>query len=104
MTTEGVPQNLPKWRGFVVLVAGFLGLGTGLCAVLALVATAVQGWQEHAQAQWPKATAQVKRCGVDIYTHKPKRYWIDCSITYQVHGKDIMAHTFIPAARAIRNG
>jgi hypothetical protein len=82
----------PKGRGLVVLVLAFLGLTAGLCAVLALVVTAGQAWVEHAQAQWPEATARVQRCGVDIYTHNPDTYWIDCSISYVVRGEDIISH------------
>jgi len=86
MTTLGELQNLPKWRRIVLLLASFFGLVAGLCMVFVLVVAAAKGWQEHTRAQWPEATAQVQRCGLDIYTHKPESYWIDCSISYRVGG------------------
>ena len=92
MTTESGLQNLPAWRKFVVLVAGVLGLFAGLCTIFALVVTTALGWKEHAQAQWPETTAQVERCGVDIYMHRPKTYWIDCRLSYTVGGDDIVSH------------
>jgi len=92
MTTVDEPQNPPKWRGLVVFVFGFLGLFAGLCTVFALVVTAAEGWVEHAQAQWPKATARVQGCGVDLYTHKPEAYRINCSLSYTVRGEDIVSH------------
>jgi hypothetical protein len=57
-----------------------------------LVVTAAEGWQEHAQAQWPEATAQVQRCGLDIYTHKSEAYWLDCSIRYMADGQEMSSH------------
>ena len=94
MTTVAGPQNLSKWRGLAMLLLLFFGLGTGLCTVFALVVTAAQAWVEHAQAQWPTATARVQRCGVDLYNHTPRHeaYWIDCSISYSVRGEEIVAH------------
>ena len=79
MATVDELQNLPKWRGLVLMLASFLVLFAGLCTVFALVVTAAQAWQEHAHAHWPEATAQVQRCGLDIYTRKPESYRIDCS-------------------------
>ena len=104
MTTAGELQNLPKWRGLVLLLASFLGLVAGLCAVFALVVTAAQGWQEHARAHWPEATAQVRQCGLDIYMHKPESYWIDCAISYLVGGEEIVSHVHsrsTPAPRRV---
>lgn len=104
MATAAELQNLPKWRGRVLLLASFLGLFAGLCAVLALVVTAAQAWQEHAHAQWPETTAQVQRCGLAIYTHKPESYRIDCSLSYQVRGEKIVSHLYsrsTPAPRRV---
>jgi hypothetical protein len=92
MTTGAGLQGYSTWRKFVVLVAAVLGLLAGLCTVFALVVTMAQAWQEHAQAQWPEATAQVQQCALAVYTHKPKRYWIDCSISYVVRGQEIVSH------------
>jgi hypothetical protein len=85
MTTEGVRKIQLIW----LAVAG-LGLFAGLCTIFVLVMTLIQGWQEHAQAQWPQATALVQRCGMDIYTHKPEAYWINCRIRYLVGTEEIV--------------
>jgi len=86
------PQNLPKGRGYIVLLTGFFGLFAMLCTVFTLLVAAGEGWVEHAQAQWPEATARLQRCGVDVYTHNPETYWIDCSLSYAVRGEDIVSH------------
>jgi hypothetical protein len=75
---------------WVRVVCGGLGLFAGLCSIFALVVTAAEGWQEHAQAQWPEATARVQGCGVDLYTHRSEAYWIDCRISYLVGGEEIV--------------
>ncbi|MGP0017580.1 MAG: DUF3592 domain-containing protein [Candidatus Sulfotelmatobacter sp.] len=85
-------KNPRGWRGWILLLAGFMGLFAGLCTVFALVVTAAEAWVEHPQAQWPTATARIQRCGVDIYTHNPETYWIDCRITYTVRGEGIVSH------------
>jgi hypothetical protein len=94
MTKAGGLQNLPKWRGLVLLLASFLGLFTGLCTVFVLVVTAAQAWQNHAHQQWPEATAQVQRCGLDIYTYKSQSYRIDCGVSYTVDGEEIVSHVY----------
>lgn len=86
MTTPGVRMGPLLWLGVAVLA-----LFTGLCSIFALVVTLAEGWQEHAQAQWPQATARLQSCGVDIYTHKPEAYWIDCVIRYSVGAQEIVA-------------
>jgi hypothetical protein len=104
MMKVGELQNLPRWRGLVLLLASFLGLFTGLCTVFALVVTAAQAWQDHAHAQWPEARAQVQRCGLDIYMHKPESYRIDCSVSYTVGGEEIVSHVYsrsTPAPRRV---
>ncbi len=85
MTTQPVRKIQLVW----VAVAG-LGLFAGLCSIFVLVVTMAQGWQEHAQAQWPQATALIQRCGVDIYTHKLEAYWIDCRVHYLVGAEGIV--------------
>jgi len=92
MTTADTSENPAGWRGWITVVGGVLGLFAGLCTSLALVATVAEGWQEHTQAQWPATTARIQRCGLDIYTHNPDSYWIDCSVTYAVHGEEIVYH------------
>jgi hypothetical protein len=103
MTTGSVPQNPPRWRVWVGLL-GLLGVLAGLCTVFALVVTAAEAWVEHAQAQWPKATARVQRCDLDIYTHKPESYWMDCTLSYTVRGEEIVSHVHsrsTPAPRRV---
>jgi hypothetical protein len=92
MTTINGQPIQPKWRGYVMFLASFFGLFAALCTVFALVVTAAQGWVEHAQAQWPTATARVQRCGLAIYTYKSQAYWIDCSLSYTVLGEEIVSH------------
>jgi hypothetical protein len=103
MTAAGMSQNPPWWGGWVALL-GLLGVLAGLCTVFALVVTAAEAWVEHAQAQWPKATARVQRCGVDIYIHQPESYWVDCSLSYTVRGEEIVSHVHsrsTPAPRRV---
>jgi hypothetical protein len=85
MRTKAVRKIQLVW----LVVAG-LGLFAGLCSIFVLVVTVAQGWREHAQTQWPQATALVQRCGVDIYTHKPEAYWIDCRVSYLVGAEQIV--------------
>jgi hypothetical protein len=92
MTTAGAAQNPRGWRGWLVLLAAFMGLLCGLCTVFALVVTVALAWQEHAQSQWPKATARVQRCGLDIYPYQSDAYWINCSLRYTVRGEEIVSH------------
>lgn len=66
-----------------------MALLASLCTLLALVVTALEAWREHAQAQWPEATARIRECAVDQYTAHPEDYLIECSIEYPV-GADIV--------------
>ncbi len=93
MNTSDEPRSQPKWRRLVTLLVGVFGLFAGLCTIFALIVTTALAWSEHAQAQWPAATASVQRCGVDLYTHTRghEAYWIDCSITYTVRGEEIIS-------------
>jgi hypothetical protein len=87
-------QTLPKWRGFVLLIAAFFGLAAGLCTLFALVVTAAQAWQEHAHAHWPQATAQVQQCALRIYTHRRESYRIDCTVSYSAQGTETVSHVY----------
>jgi len=78
MTTGAVSKNQVLWRG----IAAALGFFSGLCAIFALVVTAAQGWQEHAEAQWPQVTARVQKCAVVRFRYKPENYRIECHIAY----------------------
>jgi|SRR5208282_1047853 len=104
MTTATGQQKQSTGRGLVLLLLAFFGLTAGLCTAFALVVTAAEAWTEHAQAQWPRATAHVQRCGLDIYIHRPESYWIDCSVIYTVRGEDIVSHVHsltTPAPRRV---
>ncbi|HMG86595.1 MAG TPA: DUF3592 domain-containing protein [Terracidiphilus sp.] len=90
----GELQNLPKWRRFVLTLAGFFGLLTGLCVVFLLLVTAALAWEDHAHAQWPEATEQVQRCSLDLYPPDPKYYRIDCGVNYTVRGEEILSHVY----------
>lgn len=68
------------WLGLMVLVAL-----SGLCTIFALVVTAAQAWQEHAQARWPEVTSRVDRCGLDQKsTGRRDGYHIHCRLSYGV--------------------
>ena len=94
MTKAGELQNLPKWRRLVWAFVGFFGLFTGLCTVFLLVVTAALAWKDHSHAQWPEATAQVQRCGLDLYPPDPKYYRIDCSVSYTAGGEETVSHVY----------
>lgn len=87
--TSKIPRG---WRGWVLLLAGFMGLFAALSTVFALVVTAAEGWVEHTQAHWPTSTAHVQRCGLDPYTYQSEAYWIDCTLSYKVRGEEIVSH------------
>ena len=79
------------WRG----VAALVGFVAGLCTLFALVVTVAEGWQEHAQAQWPETTARVDRCYLhQTSTRKRDRYYIDCRLSYAVGTEQIAAHVY----------
>jgi hypothetical protein len=104
MTAAIESQNPRGSRGWVALLAAFFGLSTGLFAIFALIVTVAEGWREHAQAQWPETTAQVKRCGLDIYTHYRETYWINCSVSYTVRGEEVVSQVHsltTPAPRRV---
>ena len=75
---------------------GFLSLFALLCTIFALVVTAAEAWQEHAQLSWPSATATIQRCAMDRYVRSPNgnsttRSRIACDIQYAVNGEDVQA-------------
>src|SRR5580704_9115398 len=75
-----------RWRGFALL----LGVFASLCAAFALVVTVAEAWQEQGETKWPEATARIQRCGLDIYTHRPETYWINCRISYPVGAEEVV--------------
>jgi Protein of unknown function (DUF3592) len=97
-------QHPPNRRGLLVAVLLLLGLTAGLCTIFASVVTAAEAWVESAQAKWPEATASIEKCGLELYTHMPEAYWIDCSITYPVRGEEISSQVHshsTPAPRRV---
>ena len=94
MMTVVEPQNSSKWRRLVLVLAGFFCLFTGLCAIFLLPVTAALAWQDHTYARWPEATAQVQRCGLDLYPADPRYYRIDCSVSYTQGGEEILSHVY----------
>ena len=89
--TEDTTRRGVRWRG----VAALLGALAGLCAVFALVVTAAEAWQEHAQAQWPEMTARVERCSLhQSSTGRRNRYYVDCRLSYAVGTEQIAAHVY----------
>jgi len=99
MTTGPAPKNQLMWRG----VVGLVGLFAGLCSIFALVVTVAEAWQEHAQAQWPVATARVERCGLH-QTSSGRRdwYYIDCRLSYVVGAQEILAKVYSSSAPSTR--
>jgi hypothetical protein len=89
MTMQGAQKR--GLQASVVVATGVLGLFGGLCTLFALVVTTAQAWQERAEAGWPQTTAQVRQCSLEIYSHRHKLYWINCSIRYQVHGREVVS-------------
>jgi hypothetical protein len=79
MTTGTVQKGPLMWLGLMVLVVLL-----GLCTIFAAVVTAAQAWQEHAQARWPEVTARVDRCGLSKSSSGPRRYYINCRLSYAV--------------------
>ncbi len=70
----------------------------GLCAVFALIATAVTAWYEHAEAQWPQAMGTVETCGLGLYQKstgqgpdRPEAYYIECRLSFGAGGQTIVA-------------
>jgi len=76
-------------------MAALLAVLAGLCTIFALVVTVAERWQEHAQAQWPVATARVERCSLrPTSTGRRNRYYIDCRLSYEVGGKQILTKLY----------
>jgi hypothetical protein len=91
MTTGVAAKTQLKWHGLV----GLLGLFAGLCTIFALVVTVVEGWQEHAQAQWPETMARVERCSLhQTSTGRRNRYYIDCRFSYVVGADEFVTKVY----------
>jgi hypothetical protein len=91
MTTGGQTKRRVVLRG----VAALLGVFAGLCTIFALVVTAAEAWQEHAEARWPETMARVDRCYLhETSTRGRNRYYIDCRLSYAVGREQIAAHVY----------
>jgi hypothetical protein len=89
MTTGTVQKGPLMWLGLMVLVVLL-----GLCTIFALVVTAAQAWQEHAQARWPEVTARVDECGLNKTSSGPRRYYIDCRLSYAVGAEQNVTNVY----------
>jgi hypothetical protein len=76
------------------LVLGVLVVFSALCTIFVLVVTAAQAWQEHAQAGWPEVTARVDGCGLDQTSSGPRRYYIDCRLSYAVGAEQNVTNVY----------
>lgn len=91
MTPESAAKTHPLFYGIVA----FLSLFAGLCTVFALVVTVPQAWQEHAQAQWPQATASVEKCRLlQTSTRGRLRYYVDCRLSYVVGNAQVQTKLY----------
>jgi hypothetical protein len=80
MTTGTAPKVQLLWTALMVL-AGFLAL----CTLFVSVVTAVQAWQEHAQARWPEVTARIEKCSLTRTSSRGRhRFYIQCRLSYAV--------------------
>jgi hypothetical protein len=73
---------------------GVLGIFAGLCTVFALIVTMSDGWREHAQENWPQATATIERCSLDPYVplesaSRTPVWHIGCRIGYRADASQI---------------
>lgn len=98
-TTGLSPKTQLTWRGLLALMAVF----TALCTLFALVVTVAEGWRDHAQAQWPRATARIERCSVDPTSGRRRsRDYIDCRLSYVVGAEEIVTKIYsrsVPSTR-----
>jgi len=92
-----VANSQVGWRGIV----GLLGEFAGLCTIFVLIVTVAEGWQEHAQAQWPTTMARVEKCGLRrTSSGRRNGYYIDCRLSYEVGGAEFVARLYSRTAPA----
>jgi len=77
------------WLALAVLV-----VFSGLCTIFVSAVTAVQAWQEHAQAKWLEVTAHVDTCALRQNSSSPKRYYISCRLAYTVGAEQNIARVY----------
>jgi hypothetical protein len=89
-TTETPPRPHLLWVCLAAMV-----LFAGLCSIFALVVTAAEAWQEHAQQQWPHVTARVESCDLEQTSSGERHmYHIRCRLSYNVDGERNVANTY----------
>jgi hypothetical protein len=76
-----------------------MGFFAGLCTILVLLVTAMEAWQEHAQAQWPEVSASIRQCRVEFSPASERGtdqregyYYINCGISYLVGSEEIVTN------------
>jgi Protein of unknown function (DUF3592) len=80
MTMETSPTRQLLAMGMILLA-----VLSGLCTIFALVTTAAQAWQEHAQEGWPKVSAQVEKIGMQrTSTRRRQSFNIRCRLSYAI--------------------
>jgi len=90
MTTGAGQRGALIWLGL-----GLLLVLSGLCSIFALVATAAQAWQEHAQTRWPEVTARVEDCSLKrTSTGMRKMFHIRCRLSYAVDAREYVANFY----------
>lgn len=90
MPTETSPKAQLLWSGLILLVALF-----GLCTLFALVVTAAQAMQEHAQESWPQVTGRVDQCQMQqSSTRRRQMYNIRCQMSYAVGAEQNVANVY----------
>jgi len=89
MPTEMAPKRQLMWLTLTALV-----LLSGLCTIFALVVTAAQAWQEHAQERWPEVTAHVDTCGLERTSSGPQKYHIRCRLSDAVGAEQNVTNVY----------
>lgn len=94
MPTEISQKPQLLYSGLILLIAL-----SGLCTLFALVVTAMEASQEHAQGSWPEVTAHVDRCGmVRSSTGRRQMYYIHCRLSYSVDAEQNFADVYSASA------
>jgi hypothetical protein len=84
MPPDTTPE-VSRARGLLFVCLVVLALLTGACTIFALVVTAAQAWQEHAEKSWPEVTAHVDTCRFERNSTRGRhKLYIACRFTYEV--------------------
>jgi hypothetical protein len=96
MPANGTLAVRTTWRGLVMLAGAFFAV----CAAFTALITAIEAWQEHVQARWPDATAQIRSCVIDVAYSEEKYVHIVCSVRFVAEKATIEATVTSRKARA----